>query len=374
MVQVADHALLRQIIRLCEFGARPPVILALLHNANEAQVRQIWEQVQGHRSPRGKIAHTYRFFFTTHARKLQSAFIASAYSSLIASGVHYVDAYITAYEIYMEQFPEQQISFDRAWHLMRSVTTHEILMLNCGICSSSYVLPRDAMADDREHCPVCNHNNASVAGSLSKSVDFESRFVKAGDDAANLKMIERVTALVKLGARPPSIKSLIQNVPDALIRQYWIDIHGQRPPQGPLPSKSEWYFQSYERRMQAATVLSTHRMLVDQGIHHVDAYIKAYELYLEMFEDRQFNFDRLWHLMRDINIKNILVESCSRCNSTYLRLRDDLARDSHCAACRLTVQTRAVVQPSKAMSTGKPFVPVKRSIIRISPKNADLTE
>lgn len=373
MAPASDHALLRQIVRLCEFGARPPVILALLHNANEAQVRQIWEQVQGHRSPRGKIAHTYRFFFTTYARKLQSAFMASAYSSLIASGVHYVDAYISAYQLYMEQFPEQQISFDRAWHLMRSVTTREILMLECGTCRSIYVLPRDSMADDKEHCPVCNHNSG-VASALPKSGIAESQFVKAGDDAANLKMIERVERLVELGARPPSIKSLIRNAPDVLIRDQWVKIHGQRPPQGPLPSKSEWYFQSYERRMQAATVISMHRMLVQQGIHHVDAYIRTYGLYREIFEDWQFNFDRLWQLVRDVTIKNILIECCSGCKSTYLRLRDDLARDSHCPSCRIAANNgRPIVQISKSHPRASPSL-YRRSTTRISPKNADLTE
>lgn len=373
MVPASNHVHLRQIIRLCEFGARPPVILALLHGANEAQVRQIWEQVQGHRSPRGKIAHTYRFFFTSNARKLQSAFVASAYTNLIASGVHYVDAYIAAYQLYMEQFPEQQISFDRAWHLMRSITTHEVLMLECKTCQSSYVLPRDSMPDDKEHCPICNHNSGGAV-SLPQTYVAESHFVKADDNAANLKTIERVIGLVNLGARPPSIKSLIRNAPDALIRDYWVKIHGQRPPQGPLPSKSEWYFQSYERRMQAATVISIHRMLVQQGIHHVDAYIKAYELYRELFEDWQFNFDRLWQLIRDVNIKNILVEKCNGCRSTYLRLRDDLARDSHCPSCRLAAQNRSsaqTVNPS-AISTAICIPP--RSKIRISPKNADLTE
>lgn len=347
MVPISDHELLRKIVRLCEYGARPPVILALLSNANESQVRQIWEQIRGYRSPRGKIAHTYRFFFANHQRKLQSSFMASAYSSLTRSGVHYVDSYLAAYQLYIEQFPEQQISFDRAWHLMRSVTAHDILLLQCRDCHSEYVILRDIVANDHLHCPICNHNAAnSVAPPTQSHQQFEIHHVKAGENAANLKMIERVSNLVRLGARPPSIKSLIQNAPDALIRDYWVKLNGQRPPQGPLPSKSEWYFQSYDRRMQSATVVSIHKMLVQQGVHPVDAYIKTFEMYLEMFNDHQFNFDRLWQLIRDINIKNILIEQCTSCKSTYLRLRDDLARDSHCPACRLSVvQSKTLSKP-----------------------------
>ena len=140
--------------RLCELGARPPVIQAMLPSVPEQMVRNQWEMINGESSKKGRLPNVPEWYFSTYIIKLQSSFVAFTWRQLIAGNMHYIDAYIATYEIYTRTFETPLLSFDRVWFLGRILSAKMIATTACDKCASAYIHNKDNLINHK-HCPVC---------------------------------------------------------------------------------------------------------------------------------------------------------------------------------------------------------------------------
>lgn len=113
--------------------------------------------------------------------------------------------------------------------------------------------------------------------------------------------LARLNRLCELEARPPTIRAILPGMKDAFIKTQWVAILGKNPPRGPLPLKEDFYFSSYQSKLQASFFVVVWRRLLEADFHYVDAYIAAYERYERAFgADKLMTFDRAWCLARAV--------------------------------------------------------------------------
>lgn len=145
---------LRRINRLCEIGARPPVIEALLPAAPDALIRSQWQAIQQKTPPKGRLPILIDWYFSNYQVKLQSSYIVAIFKRTNMADVHYVDGYITSYEKYLEVFDNPALSFDRTWYLIRALSAQLITTVTCNECGSEYIHNPHSQIDHRT-CPCC---------------------------------------------------------------------------------------------------------------------------------------------------------------------------------------------------------------------------
>lgn len=149
-----DVDTLRRINRLCEIGARPPVIKALLPAAHDTLIRTQWDAFQDAAPPKGRLPMLVEWFLSNYNVKLQSSYIASVWRRASDNKVHYVDAYLAAYDQYIATFPEPLLTFDRAWYLIRTLSTRMMTTVTCPDCDSEYIHNPNELTNHKT-CPCC---------------------------------------------------------------------------------------------------------------------------------------------------------------------------------------------------------------------------
>ena len=153
-----------------------------------------------------------------------------------------------------------------------------------------------------------------------------------------VETLRRLNRLCELEARPPAILALLPNLKEAFVRAQWMATLGKAPPRGPLPLKEDFYFSSYQNRLEGSYFIRVWQQLIDAQFHYVDAYIGAYEQYSELFGDKRLmSFDRAWCLARAVASEQlkITVVQCDACSSFYIHNVNDLINHRNCPVCRL---------------------------------------
>ena len=169
--------------------------------------------------------------------------------------------------------------------------------------------------------------------------------------------LRRLNRLCELEARPPTIQAILPGLKEVFIKTQWVGILGKNPPRGPLPLKEDFYFASYQAKLQASYYVSCWKRLLDAKFHYVDAYIGAFEQYQEAFGDEcLMTFDRAWCLARAVASDHMMIElvKCDHCESTYIHNSNDLVNHKFCPVCRVyglrdqkrqKAEDSAIVQP-----------------------------
>ena len=153
-----------------------------------------------------------------------------------------------------------------------------------------------------------------------------------------VETLRRLNRLCELEARPPTILALLPNLKETFVKVQWIAIRGINPPRGPLPLKEDFYFASFQNRLEASFFVRVWQKLIDANFHYVDAYVSAYEQYSETFgPKRLMTFDRAWCLARGVSAERvrIMLVKCDACQSNYIHNRADLINHKNCPVCRL---------------------------------------
>ena len=153
-----------------------------------------------------------------------------------------------------------------------------------------------------------------------------------------VETLRRLNRLCELEARPPTILALLPNLKETFVKTQWIAIRGINPPRGPLPLKEDFYFSSFQNRLEASYFVRVWQKLINANFHYVDAYVSAYEQYSEMFGvKRLMTFDRAWCLARAVSAERVrvMVVKCDCCDSHYIHNRADLINHKNCPVCRL---------------------------------------
>ncbi|ANJ76328.1 FlhC family transcriptional regulator [Ralstonia insidiosa] len=162
----------RRLKRLCEFGARPKTMQALLTphgGVHIATFREIFTQLTG-RTPKPGMSPSPDFgsFFQKPNRRFECSLILHSYNKLCNLGAHHVDALIEAYAFFRESAPAEksmEFSFERALMLARAFDSGELRLSECDCCSSNHVHERN----EPVMCPVCNNGNFGGSRKRHKS-------------------------------------------------------------------------------------------------------------------------------------------------------------------------------------------------------------
>ncbi|GLZ74667.1 hypothetical protein KDX27_38210 [Burkholderia cenocepacia] len=147
--------------RLCEFGARPKTMQALLSPRGGVHIqtfREIFTQLTG-RTPKPGMSPAQDYaFLQKPGWRFKGSLILQAYIRLCELGAHHIDSLIEAYAFFLESSePEKssEFSFERALILVRGFETGDLRFTKCACCSSHHVHERN----EPVMCPVCNNGN-----------------------------------------------------------------------------------------------------------------------------------------------------------------------------------------------------------------------
>jgi len=174
--------------------------------------------------------------------------------------------------------------------------------------------------------------------------------------------LRRINRLCEVGARPPVIKALLPTAHDTVIRDQWEAIQGSAPPKGRLPMLVEWFLSNYQIKLQSSYIAAVWRRATESQVHYVDAYLAAYDQYVETFEEPLLTFDRAWYLIRTLSSQMMTTDICPECNTEYIRNPDELVNHKTCPCCR--------VYGLRPQSGYKPKA--KREVVASEPQMADL--
>lgn len=150
--------------------------------------------------------------------------------------------------------------------------------------------------------------------------------------------LTRAQNLIKLGARPPIVSSLVRDIRKSDISAMYLEVHGVTPPKGQLPSQTRYYFSSYTTKLHSSILSSLYQILRQQQSNHADAMIYAYTFYINtfIFDDHpRIEFDRFWALLREIQTNKIAQVRCTSCNSRFIEDSSALINENSCPACWL---------------------------------------
>ena len=163
---VHELPVLRRLVRLCDLGARPPVIRSLLPTVPDGVITELWTERHGRRPPRGPLPHNVGFFLASPTRRLQSSYLLTIFHELRQFGVHDTDALIVAYMQFAQTFdvssqtPDDAITFDRGWFLVREFSAvRSLALVRCDGCGARYI-HRNLELINHRNCPVCRRIEA----------------------------------------------------------------------------------------------------------------------------------------------------------------------------------------------------------------------
>ncbi|MEI7994058.1 MAG: FlhC family transcriptional regulator [Methylococcaceae bacterium] len=146
-------------VRAAKFSVRPSLLVALAKiSADEA--RKIFKSVTGTNPVKGQLPSDVSFYVADHSNHFESTWLVKAYKRLtIETDDHYqqCNCMLTAYEQYLETFPNPMLSFERFHFLIRmSCFAKEIKIGNCQECNSIRLIVKSFEYRKSTKCPVCN--------------------------------------------------------------------------------------------------------------------------------------------------------------------------------------------------------------------------
>lgn len=139
--------------RLCELGARPRIISAMLPQLSDTIIRAHWIHAQKRAPSQGGATSRPSSYWSTLRVRLHASFALNAYLELEGSQVHFIDAYISAFEEYRDFFDtDSPENFDWFWGLVQNFLDDRISLIECGVCSIKYIHNPDDLKHNR-NCP-----------------------------------------------------------------------------------------------------------------------------------------------------------------------------------------------------------------------------
>ncbi len=155
--------------------------------------------------------------------------------------------------------------------------------------------------------------------------------------------------LIKLGARPPVVRSLCKIGRKISIRIYR-EVYHCASKQGMLPYDPYWIVRSSVNDIHASIFMGIFHdlsQLNNQQTTHAQAFITAYELYCEVVgnnpgpgrleacvnKSRLLEINRAWQLIQQFNNSETSLMVCEKCRSRYLALNTVPKPFQQCPIC-----------------------------------------
>lgn len=138
---------------LCQLGARPRIISAMMPNLSNTVIRAHWLKAQGKAPKQGGATSRPSAYWSTLRIRLHASFALCTYLQIELTQAHFINAYLVAYEEYRAKFlhdaPE---CFDWFWGLVQNYLDGEIALADCNVCNINYIHNPSDLVNDR-NCP-----------------------------------------------------------------------------------------------------------------------------------------------------------------------------------------------------------------------------
>lgn len=152
-----DRALLA--VKLARVGARPQLIMAET-GLSKDKARKIYFDATGKHPGKGQAPYSADWFVRLHKTNIDSSLFVNIHRSITSkSQITPVDALIKSYKLYLEHVylrgdTHRELSFTRAWTLLRLVDAGMLDLVKCEKCEGKFIaLP--SVRNNKYLCVFC---------------------------------------------------------------------------------------------------------------------------------------------------------------------------------------------------------------------------
>ena len=151
-----------------------------------------------------------------------------------------------------------------------------------------------------------------------------------------MQQVQLAIELIELGARLQVLETETTLSRGRLIRLYK-EVRGASPPKGMLPFSTDW-FVTWLPNIHSSLFYGIYRSLMEIGGHRIDAFVKAYRLYLEQVGDQEgelvLGLTRAWTLVRFFESDMLELIRCSCCSGEFVAHSHAPAQHYVCGICQ----------------------------------------
>ncbi|WP_304525231.1 flagellar transcriptional regulator FlhC [Halomonas sp. I5-271120] len=162
-----------------------------------------------------------------------------------------------------------------------------------------------------------------------------------------MQQIQMAVELIELGARLQVLETETELSRGRLIRLYK-EVRGMSPPKGMLPFSTDWFITWLPNIHSSLFYNYYHRLSVDCDCDRMEAFVKAFRLYLEQVEldgaEPVLGLTRAWTLVRFFESELLELATCTSCRGQFVAHAHTPTQEFVCGICQ---------PPSRAGKTRK---------------------
>lgn len=155
-----------------------------------------------------------------------------------------------------------------------------------------------------------------------------------------MRMVKAAQEMFKRGARVPIVGALLPIKREKLIKLH-IEVTGQTPTTGPLPSDHTWYSSNTYpmRTVQSSLLIDIYKKVKRSSTEAIEAevLVATFDLFINQCSAIKaqplITFVRAWHLIQQIRINNLITTGCIHCRGDFVVPSDRLHSKYECPLC-----------------------------------------
>ncbi|MBX8501110.1 flagellar transcriptional regulator FlhC [Pseudomonas lijiangensis] len=150
-----------------------------------------------------------------------------------------------------------------------------------------------------------------------------------------MQQVQLAIELIELGARLQVLETETSLSRGRLIRLYK-EVRGVSPPKGMLPFSTDW-FVTWLPNIHSSLFYGIYRSMMEISGHRIDAFVKAYRLYLEQVGQEGelvLGLTRAWTLVRFFESDMLELIRCSCCRGEFVAHSHAPAQNYVCGICQ----------------------------------------
>lgn len=174
------------------------------------------------------------------------------------------------------------------------------------------------------------------------------------------EQVQLAVELIELGARLQVLETETDLSRARLVRLFK-EVRGMSPPKGMLPFSTDWFI-TWMPNIHSSLFYNTFQRLHQElGCTRMEAFVKAYRLYLEQVEtddsEAVLGLTRAWTMIRFFENDLLQLSRCTRCSGRFVAHAHSPDHDYVCGICRPPSRAgRPNKRPSAASGEAPPRV------------------
>lgn len=164
---------------------------------------------------------------------------------------------------------------------------------------------------------------------------------------SEMLQVQMAIELIELGARLQVLETETDLSRARLIKLYK-EVRGMSPPKGMLPFSTDWFI-TWLPNVHSSLFYNIYlRLVEDQGCERMEAFVKAFRLYLEQMQlddaEPVLGLTRAWTLVRFFESNMLELSPCTSCSGHFVAHAHTPSHNFVCGICQ---------PPSRAGKTRK---------------------